>query len=55
MKEVSDPESQLTKLILHLYSMETFLYEEINMATTSQDKSKISTLGPYLFILNLIV
>ena len=55
MKEASDPESPITKLILYLYSMETFLYGEINRASRSKDKSKISTLGPYSFILSWIV
>ena len=55
MKEDSDPESPITKMILYLYSMETFLYGEINRASRSKDKSKISTLGPYSFILSWIV
>ena len=55
MKEASDPESPITKMILYLYSMETFLYGEINRASRSKDKSKISTLGPYSFILSWIV
>ncbi len=55
MKEASDPESPITKMILCLYSMETFLYSEINRASRDKDKSKISTLGPYSFVLSWIV
>ncbi len=55
MKEASDPESPITKMILCLYSMETFLYTEINRASRDKDKSKISTLGPYSFVLSWIV
>jgi hypothetical protein len=55
MKAASDPESGLTKLILYLYSMQTFLYSEINRASRDKDKSKIKTLGPFSFVLSWIV
>ena len=55
MKDASDPDSELTKLMLILYSMETFLFAEINRASRDKDKSKISTLGPYSFVLSWIV
>ena len=55
MKVASDPESGLTKLILYLYSMQTFLYGEINRASRNKDKTKIKTLGPYSFVLSWIV
>ena len=55
MKDASDPDSELTKLMLILYSMETFLFAEINRASRDKANSKISTLGPYSFVLSWIV
>ncbi|CAF3432009.1 unnamed protein product, partial [Rotaria sp. Silwood2] len=36
----------------NLYSQETFLYKLINKALREQDQTKISTLGPFCFLLN---
>jgi hypothetical protein len=55
MKDLSDPERPLTKLILFLYSMETYLYNQINLGSRIKDKTKIQTLGPYSFVLSWIV
>ena len=35
---LSDPESNITKLILYLYSMESFIYQEMNQASRMKDK-----------------
>ena len=37
--------------IIKIYSMETNLYSAINTASCFKDKSKIQTLGPYVYLL----
>ena len=37
--------------IIKIYSMETNLYSSINTASQFRDKSKIQTLGPYVYLL----
>ena len=37
--------------IIKIYSMETNLYSAINKASQFRDKSKIQTLGPYVWLL----
>ena len=39
--------------IIKIYSMETNLYSSINTASQFRDKSKIQTLGPYVYLLYL--
>ena len=55
LSDLLDPDNPLPQMILYIYSMETFLYNEINKASRNKDKSKISTLGPYSFALCLII
>lgn len=37
-KILSDPENNITKLILYIYSMESFIYQELNKASRMKDK-----------------
>ena len=48
---LSDANNDITKAIMYLYSMETFIYTAINRATREQDESKVRTLGPYAVLL----
>ena len=41
-------------LFLFLYSMETFLPYKLNQADREKDKSKIQTLGPFVYALDII-
>ena len=45
----------ITKLILYIHSMETFLYKELKKASMTKDESRILTLGPYASVLSCIV
>ena len=36
-KILSDPSHKIVKLILYIYSMESFIYEDLNKATREQD------------------
>ena len=48
---LADANHDVTKAVMYLYSMETFIYTAINRASREQDKSKIETLGPYAVLL----
>lgn len=52
---LNDANCQVTKAIMYLYSMETFIYTAINRASRTQDESKVRTLGPYAVLLAHIV
>ena len=47
MDDYFDPNSILTKSILFMYSMETFLPYTLNKAEREMDESKIESLGPF--------
>ena len=50
-----DPFSKVTKGILYIYAMETFIYFALNEATRNFDKTKIATLGPFALALGRII
>ena len=41
--------------LLYIYSLETFVYSQLNISSRNQDASKIETLGPLSFALMIIV
>ncbi len=45
----------VTKALLYIHSMETFIYKDLKHASLNKDKSKIPTLGPYAAALSFIV
>ena len=54
-KILSNPEHNITKHLLYLYSMESFIYGELNRATRNKDKSKIKYYGAYSAALSYII
>ena len=54
-KILSDPNNVITRHILYLYSMESFIYGELNKATRDKDKSKIKYYGAYSAALSFII
>ena len=40
---------------MKMYSLESYLYREINRASRERDQSKIANLGPYAFVLTKII
>jgi hypothetical protein len=55
-KEIlEDPKHEVTLKMLHIYSLESFLYKSLNMASRFADRSKIDSLGPYAQVMNHIV
>jgi hypothetical protein len=45
----------VTKKLLYIHTMETFIYSELKQASLSKDDSRIPTLGPYAAALSYIV
>lgn len=45
----------ITKVLLYIHSMETFIPEALNMASSRRDQSKIDNLGPYALALGCIL
>lgn len=50
-----DPDHPICGLILYIWTLETFLYREVNQASKYADKTKILTLGPYAYALGYCV
>lgn len=50
-----DPEDPLTIALVQLYSMDTFIQQEINNASMSESLMMVDSLGPYAAVLNQIV
>ena len=48
-------EHPITKFILYLHTLETFLFKDLKTASREKDESKIMTLGPYALILSYIL
>ena len=54
-KEASDPDSKIVQLLLYIYSMQTFIVRELNMATRKKHYDKIGTFGPFALTLSRIL
>jgi hypothetical protein len=47
----SKPRRDISKICIHLYTRETFLYHVLNVALRDMDYSKLETLGPLCFLI----
>ena len=45
----------MTKYLLYLHTMETFIYRELKNASRNQDDERIESLGPYAMCLSYIL
>ena len=54
-KILSDPYHSVTKHILYLYSMETFIYSDLNRASREKDITKIKYYGAFAAALSYII
>ena len=54
-KILSDPKHPITMLILYIYSMECFIYTDLNRACREKDQSKIQYYGAYAAALSYIL
>lgn len=44
---LSDPTQEIVKHLIYIYSMESFIYADINRASRDKDESKIKFYGAY--------
>ena len=51
----SDPEHVHVKTILFIYSLESFLFKKLNLASRQKDSSVIATLGPFAVAISKII
>ena len=54
-KILSDPYNKITRHILNLYSMESFIYADLNRASRAKDKTKLKFYGAYAAALSYII
>lgn len=54
-KVLSNPNHKITRHILYLYSMESFIYDELNQTTRNKDKKKVKFYGAYAAALSYII
>ena len=55
VKILSDPAHKITRHILYIYSMESFIYADMNKASRDKDKSKIKFYGAFAAALSYII
>ena len=55
MQILDDHSHKVTKFLLYLHTMETFIYKELKNASINQDDERIETLGPYAMCLSYIL
>ena len=52
---LEDPSHKFTQRIVYLYSMESFIYEDLNRASRNKDTSKIQYYGAFAAALSYII
>ena len=55
MQILDNPRHEVTKFLLYLHTMETFIYKELKNASRNQDDERIGSLGPYAMCLSYIL
>ena len=54
-KVLSDPNHKAVRHIMYIYSMESFIYAELNRVCREKDKSKIKFYGAFAAALSFII
>ena len=54
-KVLSDPTHKVVKHIMYIYSMESFIYEDLNRVCREKDTSKIKYYGAFAATLSFII
>jgi len=52
---LSDPNHEFVQLMLYIYSMQTFIFKEMNKASRTKDLTKIEFYGPFASALGYII
>ena len=55
LKTLSDPNNKFVQTLVYIYSMETFLFKEMNKATRDKNVDKIKSYGPLASALSFII
>jgi hypothetical protein len=55
MKDLWNPKSKICRSLLYIYSLESYLPYALNQASCEMDESKVETLGPFAYVLAIIV
>ena len=53
MDDLKSPDSPITKLIMIIYSLESFIVYNLNQAERDKDSTKILSFGPYSLALTV--
>ena len=53
--DLQDPESEDVKLVLTMYSLESFLFRRLNESSRQQETYVIDNLGPYAVALTKVI
>ena len=51
LKEMEAEDHLAIKIVMKMYSFESFLYSMVNRASRERDQSKIANLGPFAYLL----
>ena len=50
-----NPEDTITKLLIYIHSMETFIPEALNLASSAQNRTYVDSLGPFALAFGCIL
>lgn len=45
----------MTKTLVYIHSMESFIYKDLKKASLEKDTRKVKTLGPYAFVMGRLL
>ena len=54
MEQLWDPQDVAVRYFMYIFSLETFISEEIRRTTVSGDRNAARTLGPFCWVLGQI-
>lgn len=54
-KILSNPDHNIVKILLYIYSMQSFVFKEINLASRNKDHTKIKFYGPLASALGYVI
>jgi hypothetical protein len=55
MKILDNRNNKITKFLLYLHTMDTFIYRDLKNVSRFKDANKIKSLGPYAMCLSYIL
>lgn len=52
---LAKPKDPMTQFLLYMWSLETFIYDDVNKALRFKDENSVENLGPFCFCLSKIL